>query len=127
MEKTNFKKAATAAKKVNLNNKVSMAKKATRPLHQTINVAIPSDGITVKDGNNMFHISDKSVETIASLVRLVVENPALMKEHGQFLLGIAGKIKYADELLRSRSEKESNLAEFLKVTQPETKSIKDFE
>lgn len=127
MNKKNFKEAATAAKKVNM-NKVSMAKKATRPSHQTvINMTIPSDGITVKDGNNVFHISDKCVETIASLLRLAIENPALMKEHGEFLLGIAGKVKYADELLRSRSEKESNLAEFLKVTQPETKSIKDFE
>ena len=82
--------------------------------------SIPSDGITVKDGNCVFHISDKSVETIASIIKLALENPALIKEHGEFFLSMVGKVTYANTLLHDQQEKrDKSMAEFLKVTQPE--------
>jgi hypothetical protein len=102
------------------------ARKVARSSSKNISI-IPSDGITVKEGNNMFHISDKSVETIAGIIKLVLGNPELVEKHGGILLGLAGKYKYADTLLRDRKEKEDNLAEFLRATQPNTKSIKDLE
>ena len=97
------------------------ARKAARASRKIFISSIPSDGVTFSDGNDVFHISDKSVETLAGTVKLVLENPTLIKELGDTLLGFAGKYKYADILLRDR-EKRDNLAEFLRVTQPETKS-----
>lgn len=97
--------------------KVISARNAARSSRKNITISsIPSDGITVKDGNNIFHISDKSVETFAGIMKLALENPALIKEHGEFFLSMVGKIKYAENLLRDQKE---NMAEFLKVTQPE--------
>lgn len=116
-----FENAAKAEmKKVNY-------RKAARKAVPTSVLEINDGGITVKDGNNFFHISDKSVETIAGIIKLALENPKLIKEHGEILLSLAGKIKYADTLLRDRKEKKDNLVEFLRATQPETKSIKDLE
>lgn len=103
--------------------KVMSARNAARSLAKNISI-LPKDGITIKDGNNIFHISDKSVETFATIVKMVLENPALLKEHGDILLSLAGKVKYADTLLRDQ-EKKDNMAEFLRVTQPE--KVKDFE
>lgn len=95
---------------------------ATRKIAGSKNIfisSIPSDGITVKDGNCVFHISDKSVETVASIIKLALENPALIKEHGEFFLSMVGKVTYANTLLRDQEKRNKYMSEFLKVTQPE--------
>ena len=98
--------------------KVMSARNAARSSAKNISI-LPKDGITVKDGNCVFHISDKSVETVASIIKLALENPALIKEHGEFFLSMVGKVTYANTLLRDQEKRNKYMSEFLKVTQPE--------